>query len=155
MELTFSELESAEKALRGIDFLKDLPDMEIKSIAKSLERFEFKQGQTVLFQGEISNRLYFINKGKLSVIISKKGQKSKVADLKPGDYFGEMSLLEPIAASATIKAEEPTVVDALDGKAFRRVLENIPSALETISQKIAARRESMKPKDPAAPPEQK
>jgi len=154
MELNMVDYEWAEELLKRVSFLKDLGESEIKTLVKSLDYSEFKAGQTILFQGEISNRLYVVKKGTLSVVVSKKGQKTKVAELHSGDYFGEISLLEPTAATATIKSEEPTVVVALDGKHFKRIMASIPSALENITEKIKARREAMKPKEPAPQPEQ-
>ncbi|MBU0951374.1 MAG: cyclic nucleotide-binding domain-containing protein [Elusimicrobia bacterium] len=144
--LTDQEKLLAKSLLKNIDFLKDLPDPELDQLANSLEKKNFKPEQTVVFQGEISSKLYIVCDGLVGVFVRIGGEKKKVAELRVGDYFGEMSLLEPATASATIRAEKPSVICAISCDNFKKIVEKNTVALETLKKKITARKEASKPK---------
>jgi len=129
--------------LKKIDFLSDASEEEISQIASSVEKKQYKPGQSIIFQGEISNRLYIINKGKVSVNITNSREKKKVAELSSGDYFGEISLIEPTGATATLKAEEPCLIYAITSDDFKKIVENRPSIMEILKRKICQRKESL------------
>eukprot|EP00753_Platysulcus_tardus_P019968 PLAT7663.2.p1 GENE.PLAT7663.2~~PLAT7663.2.p1 ORF type:complete len:596 (+),score=279.09 PLAT7663.2:31-1818(+) len=64
----------------------------------------------------------------------------KLVDFGPGSYFGEMSLLQPIVCTASVKALEPCVLLTLPGDAFRRdFLPGLP-AVRSILQQLLKRR---------------
>jgi CRP/FNR family cyclic AMP-dependent transcriptional regulator len=64
----------------------------------------FNAGDVIIAEGEEGNSAFLITNGSVEVIVGE-GKKAKtVANLKDGDVFGEMSLLEPGPRSATIKA---------------------------------------------------
>ncbi len=129
--------------LQKIDFLQGMPEYEILQLIDSLERKSYQKGQTIVFQGEISLRLYLIFEGKVAVLAKQGKEKKKIAELGPGEYFGEISLLEPTTAGATIRAEEPCELYALSREDFMSVAGKIPGSLEAIRSKIAARKESL------------
>jgi len=149
MEKYLSEQEKnqARSLLKNIDFLKGLPEAEIELLANSLEKKAFKPGQTIVFQGEISSKLYVICEGSVSVLVRvDKDNKKKVAELKPGDYFGEISLIEPTTAGATVRSESASVICAISCDTFKKIVEKDPVALETLKRKIADRKEASKAK---------
>jgi CRP/FNR family transcriptional regulator len=90
--------------LKQIDFLQNVPEPELKNILFSLQKQDFGPGKTILFQGEISNRLFIIRKGEVSITTKNKGQKITLAQLNAPMYFGEISLLRPTSATATATA---------------------------------------------------
>ncbi|OGS18329.1 MAG: hypothetical protein A3J83_06590 [Elusimicrobia bacterium RIFOXYA2_FULL_40_6] len=144
--LTDQEKALAKNLLKNIDFLKDLADTDLDQLTNTLEKKSFKQEQTVVFQGEISSKLYIVCEGLVSVFVRAGGEKKKVAELKVGDYFGEMSLIEPATASATIRSEKPSIICAISCDNFKKIVEKNPVALETLKKKIAARKEASKTK---------
>src|SRR5688500_14613730 len=59
--------------LKQIDFLETVPEAELKNILFSLQKQNFEGGKTILFQGEIANRLFVIRRGSVSITTKNKG----------------------------------------------------------------------------------
>lgn len=74
----------------------------------------FQQGETtaaakgtrIVEQGREQDRLYFLLSGRVNVSISQPGGAVEVAELRPGESFGEMSVFDPGPASAHVTATE-------------------------------------------------
>lgn len=144
----------------GVDaftFLKDYTPLFVGVADKHLERLAvastlqaFKNGQTVLFQGITVDALHVLCMGRLSVQVKVPGRGlTTVAELEPGDVFGETSIFEMGTAGATIKASaDDTCILVIHQDAFRLLLAEDPSFVERVEALIAARRPP--PKTPAA-----
>jgi signal-transduction protein with cAMP-binding, CBS, and nucleotidyltransferase domain len=143
MLLTEQETSWAKILLGKIDFLSGVSPEDISELVASLEKKYYKAGQTILFQGELANTLHLIHTGKVSVTVSSKGERKKVAELAVGNYFGEISLIEPTSAKATIRSEEPTLVYTISSDSFYNVINRNPGALEFIKQKIEERKQTL------------
>lgn len=68
-------------------------------------------GATVVAEGEPGHSMYIVHSGKL--VVSKHGESGRairMSRLGPGDFFGEMTLIEMQNRSATVVAESPTVL---------------------------------------------
>lgn len=65
----------------------------------ALERREYKSEDFVIREGAEGNEFFLIKQGEATVL---KGNEN-IATLKPGDYFGEASLLEDTPRNATVK----------------------------------------------------
>lgn len=105
-DLDPKEYVSVLAILKKIDFLENVPEAELKNILFSLQKEKFPPNKTVLFQGEISNRLFIIREGTVAITTKSKGQKITLAELNAGAYFGEISLLRPVSATANVAAGE-------------------------------------------------
>ena len=90
--------------LKQIDFLKGVPPDNLKSLLFSLQKQTFAPGKPIVRQGEIGNSLYFIRHGKVSITTKAKGGQIHLAELTIAHYFGEISLLRPTSATATVTA---------------------------------------------------
>ena len=109
-----------------VPFLKGLTDEQSKALSQAAEQKHFKQGQTVIFKGTTVDGLHVVAAGKVSVYVRPEKNKDwvRVAELGPGDVFGERSILEFCTAGATIKgAADDTVIFVLPQAAFRDLLE--------------------------------
>jgi CRP/FNR family transcriptional regulator, cyclic AMP receptor protein len=85
----------------------------------------FHSGEVIISEGHFASSLFVIRKGRVDVI--KRGankQEVLIAQLGPGEFFGEMSLLDPEHSihSATIRAAEDTTVAITDRGEFDRYL---------------------------------
>src|SRR4051794_23189481 len=89
-------------------FFGELTDEQLRMLTAVIERDTYSAGRTVLFQGEMTHNFYVIKRGKVLVSTKhpKESDKVVLAELKAGDFFGEISLLESTAATATIKVVE-------------------------------------------------
>ena len=111
--------------------------------------FEYKKGEKVCKQGGPGDSFYLVYSGKLSVNI-KKGFLSaskKVADLGPGDFFGEMALLDRAPRSATVECEEDSKVFVLLAEHFNEVARGNPDFIAYMKSLSASRKFELNQKD--------
>jgi len=94
--------------LKSVTLISSLEPYERSQIADALKTEVFKQGDTVVTQGEPGDKFYIIEEGALFAV--KDG--TRVMDYKPGDYFGELALLknQPRAASVAVESESAKVL---------------------------------------------
>jgi CRP-like cAMP-binding protein len=77
----------------------------------------FEVGATVVAEGEPGRSMYIVHSGELVVSkLGESGRMIRVAGLGPGDFFGEMTLIEMQNRSATVAAESPTMLYELTAR---------------------------------------
>ena len=118
-------------------FFGGLSDASLDLLISMLVERRFDVGATVVAEGEPGRSMYVVHSGQL--VVSKLGELGRVirmSGLGPGDFFGEMTLIEMQNRSATVVAESPTVLYELttrnlymyykaDVYAYVMVLQNI------------------------------
>ncbi|WP_296710468.1 cyclic nucleotide-binding domain-containing protein [Rhodoblastus sp.] len=100
-------------------FFGGLSDARLDLLVSMLVERRFDVGATVVSEGEPGRSMYIVYRGALAV--SKRGNSGRVirmADLGPGDFFGEMTLIEMQNRSATVVAESPTVLFELTAQSL-------------------------------------
>jgi MFS family permease len=100
--------------LRGISIFAPLPEPIIERLARALIPIEAPAGAVVITEGHEGDRVYMIEQG--TVVVTKDGR--WVAQLGPGDFFGEIALLRDVPRTATVTAETDIVLQALDRDVF-------------------------------------
>ncbi|UCC62005.1 MAG: cyclic nucleotide-binding domain-containing protein, partial [Anaerolineae bacterium] len=109
---------------------------------KSLQPHRFDPGETILHQGQHNDRFYIISRGRTDVLLhGTDGEQVPVARLGPGQYFGEMSLLDRPEASASVKAtpHEPVEVVTLERGIFTELM-NEGQAMREALMRVAQER---------------
>ena len=97
--------------------------------AGALERFD--GGEDIVVEGTLGDSLYLILSGTATVHIG--GAETRpLATLKPGEFFGEMSLVEPAVRSATVRALEATELLRVPHYALSNLLEDDPVVLHLV-----------------------
>lgn len=112
------------------------------------EQRRYKKGQTVLFKGVSVEGLHVMAMGRVSVHVKPDKAKDwmKVAELGPGEVFGEMSIVEFAMAGATIRCEaDDTLVFVIPQDLFTDLMEKDAAFKERVLKLIESRR----PKPPA------
>lgn len=95
--------------LRDIGLFGGLGDDVLRSFVATLTVNELTAGAVVFKEGECGRELYVILDGEVEVLRrSKRGHETRVAILGPGDWFGEMSVLDVLPRSATTRILAPT-----------------------------------------------
>lgn len=111
------------------------PD-EIAAIAATAQEHAFQPGQIIVTQGTPGQAFYLVVSGRVEIIRDDRS----LGTFGPGDFFGEMSLLDQAPRSATIRALEPTSCLMLSSWDFKAVLEKHPSIavklLEVLSRRL-------------------
>jgi CRP-like cAMP-binding protein len=105
------------------------------AIAKRAQEVDFPKGHRIARQGEIETGFFLIVAG--SVTVTRDGK--SIARLGPGDFFGELSLLDRQPRMASVTTDEPTRCLALPSWEFQQLLET-ESGLALAILKEAARR---------------
>jgi cAMP-dependent protein kinase regulator len=94
--------------LAQLDLFKELGPADRDLLLTRLEDESFEPGATMIRQGELGERLYVIREGQVEVLRDEPGRATQqVAELGPGDFFGEIALLISCPRTATVRALTP------------------------------------------------
>jgi len=99
----------------------------------------YREGETIIRQGEVGDCMYVIQSGKVEVIKENGDKEICLAELGEGDYFGEMALFEKDVRSATIRPLGEVRVLTVDRKMFLQKIHQDPSLAFRIMQKMSRR----------------
>ena len=92
-------------------FFGGLSDVSLDRLVAMLAERRFDAGATVVAEGEPGRSMFIVHSGELAVSkLGQSGRAIRMASLAPGDFFGEMTLIEMQNRSATVVAERPTVL---------------------------------------------
>ena len=95
-------------------------DEDLDAVLPLLEEESFPAGHCIVREGESGDRLYFIENGRVEVRKQTPDGEKRIAELGPGDEFGEMELIDIHPRSATVRTLEPVVTLTLtNGKLLR------------------------------------
>jgi small-conductance mechanosensitive channel/CRP-like cAMP-binding protein len=131
-----------ERALAGVDLFARLTDEQRRDIAAASAIRMFGDGETIVRQGEPGQSMFVICAGRASVVLEP--ERTAVAQIDAGGYFGEMSLLTGAARSASVLAVGDTSVLELDAAVFRALGAADPQAVEQIGLAAVARRAALR-----------
>jgi cAMP-dependent protein kinase regulator len=123
MGSTMRKRKQYEEFLANVKILNSLDKWERLAVADALEPCNFEDGTDIVKQGEPGNEFFIIIEGK--AVVNKKneaGEVSKVNELGPADYFGEIALLNKEGRAATVTASGPVKAAKMDRERFERVL---------------------------------
>jgi hypothetical protein len=130
-----AEPETSEGTLRKVPLLADLPKRRLRALAKAAVIRGYSAGDTLVRQGATGSDLFVILDGRVSV--RQRGR--TVATLTAGDFFGEISLLDPGPRTADVVAEGPTRCLRLAGNDFGRAVEAEPRLANVLLRQLGRR----------------
>jgi CRP/FNR family transcriptional regulator, cyclic AMP receptor protein len=122
--------------LRSIPLFEEVGDEELSQIAPFANEVSVEEGKVLVREGDFSYELMAIEEG--SAQVTRGGE--LVADLGPGDFFGEMGLLERTLRNATVTAKSPMRLITLTGWDLKRVERAAPEAIERVRAALEERR---------------
>lgn len=121
--------------LDRVDLFAGLGGVPLSAIADRAVEVEFPAGRAIARQGEVGTGFFLIVSG--SGRVTRDGR--VIASLKPGDFFGELSLLDQSPRIATVTAIGPTVCLAIASWEFERLLEEQPRMAIALLRGVARR----------------
>lgn len=109
--------------IRRVPLFSTLTPAQAESVSAAVVKKRFKRGETLVEQGKKSNFLAILLTGRARVLSADdRGREVILATLQPGDYLGEMSLIDNQPHSATVRAEVQTDTLILGRTEFARCL---------------------------------
>jgi CRP-like cAMP-binding protein len=109
--------------LRRVPLFSTLTQAQAESVAAAVIKRRYKRGECIVEQDKQSNFLAIVLTGRARVVTADaRGREVILATMKPGDYVGEMSLIDNQPHSATVRAEVQTDVLILGRPEFARCL---------------------------------
>jgi CRP-like cAMP-binding protein len=126
---------------KAIDLIGSVPlfsectKKELRAIASAAKEITHKQGDVLAREGDKGIGFFVIADGTARVDV---GQ-SKRGRLGPGDFFGEISLLDEGPRSATVVAETPMTLYGLTAWAFKQLVAQNPSIAQKLLKVMADR----------------
>ena len=130
--------EPSTELLRRVPLFADFDEKDLQRLARSFRERTFEVGSTVAGEGKTGAGFFVIESGEASVSV----RGDEHGKLGPGDYFGEIALIDDGARSATITADSDLHCYGLTSWEFRPLVESNASIawklLETMAQRLRA-----------------
>ncbi|KAI5358261.1 Putative cAMP-dependent protein kinase regulatory subunit [Septoria linicola] len=121
MDSAFQRRRMYESFLEGVPLLSSLTPYERSKIADALDTVKHPTGSTIIQEGDVGDKFYILESGQaIAVKRGREGQPLKA--YKPGDYFGELALLDDKPRAASVVTTTEVKVAALDKDGFQRLL---------------------------------
>ena len=120
-----------------VELLKRVPlfagcsKSELRELAKTADELDIREGTVLTREGRTGKEFFVLIDGTANVTTG--GE--KVAELKAGDWFGEIALITDSPRTATVTATSPGDILVITDRRFRSVVETMPSiALKVLSR---------------------
>jgi CRP-like cAMP-binding protein len=114
--------------LRQIDLFAELSEAELAQLEQSAHRRPYRRGQVIFGQGEAGGSLCIVEAGRVNLLrISDDGKQLVVRVVGPGEFFGELALLDGAPRSADAEALDDCRLLHIARDGFVRIVETRPS----------------------------
>jgi CRP/FNR family cyclic AMP-dependent transcriptional regulator len=135
---------TARKSLETIRILGSLDAAEIAALNLRCHWRRVQRKEWLLHQDHVGTDAYFLTDGALRIIMSTPGGNDVIlADLKAGDYFGEMPAIDGQPQPAGIVAISDATVACMPASFFRQVLHEHPEVIERVLRDFVTRMRSL------------
>ncbi|MGH2785841.1 MAG: Crp/Fnr family transcriptional regulator [Actinomycetota bacterium] len=123
------------KRLKTIPLFKELSDKELQRVAQLADEVEVSEGTHLADEGQFAHEFFVIEEGKADV----EHEGKTLAELGPGDFFGEIALIKTERRTASVIAKTPMKLVVMFGQNFRSVEADLPDVHEKIMAAIEER----------------
>jgi CRP-like cAMP-binding protein len=121
--------------VREIPMFRHLSQSELERIAGWLQSYSIPEGDVLVREGASAHEFFLIEDGEAAVL--EEGE--RVAVLGPGDFFGEIGLLETGRRTASVIAATPMDVIVMYRPEFERMKVELPTVADQIQAAIRTR----------------
>ena len=110
--------------LRTVPLFAGFADEQLRTLSGVVTRRSVPRGAVVIVEGDPTDSLYIVISGRMRVLMSDAdGKEVILAILGPGEFFGEMGLIDDNPRSATVVAVEPCELIVINKRDFKKCLE--------------------------------
>lgn len=125
--------DEAFRMLEVVPFFAGVRRQELLPLAAACRPRRYRANEIIFHQGDPGDALHIVQSGQVRIsLLSPRGSEIVLALFHPGDFFGELSLVDGRPRSATAVAAAPTVTLTLPRVAFLRVLTRSPALAQRI-----------------------
>jgi CRP-like cAMP-binding protein len=124
-----------EQRLTGVALFSSLSKPELKRLAQWTDEIDVAEGQELATEGSFAHEFFVIESGTAEV--TQNGD--RIAELGPGDFFGEIGLLETVRRTATVAATSPMRLIVMFQREFRQMEQEMPGVADRVRAAIRAR----------------
>jgi len=126
--------------IENVPIFEGLNREDLEKIAAKANRQHFPKDSILVYEGQQPDSLYIIVSGKCKVYVSdEEGRELTLNNMTPGDFFGELAIIDGSPRSATVEAMEKTTVLQITGRDFQEFLATTPNALNNMLSELARR----------------
>jgi len=130
--------------LRSVALFAGVTDADLEALARSLVLVTPTTGEILFREGEVAREMFVVLEGEIEILkSSRSGTDARVAMLGPGDWFGEMSILDVQPRSATVRALAPSRLVRLSSQdldsLYRRDLRSYSLVLLNLARELSRR----------------
>ena len=139
--MTEQEVKWLFTSLRNINLFEPFTLENIDKLTRKIEKYQYPKGKDIIKEGDEGRAFFVVYKGKVR-IWKKKGllTKTKIAELGPGSFFGEMCLVSDQPCTASVTAIEPVEVFVLFRETFQEQLNKNPDLMVEMKHIIEKRK---------------
>lgn len=130
-----------EARLRAIPLFEGLGKKERREVARQADEVDVEAGRHLVREGEFAYEFFALEEGTAEV---RRGDQL-LAELGPGDFFGEMGLIGQVTRNASVVATSPVRVLVLTGSSFRHIERELPAVSKQIRKAIEERCRQLEP----------
>ena len=121
--------------LKSIPLFASLSDAERAKVARWADEVEVEEGKHLVDEGRFAYEFFVIEEGSAAV----RHGDEVVAELGPGDFFGEIALIEHVRRTASVVATSPMRAVVMFGRDFRSMETEMPAVADRIKQAVEER----------------
>lgn len=126
--------------LDRIDLFAGMGEAELGSLQRNSRTRGYPEGAVVVNEGDEGHSLFIVQKGALKAYcMDDKGREVTLSLLDPGDYFGELAVLDSEPRSASVVTIEPSLLLQIPGTAFLELIDLHPACRQVILRNLSAR----------------
>lgn len=122
------------EALRRVDLFASLDEADLERLLTKVERVELAAGEFLFEEGAVGDRAYVVERGELEILKRSRDRLLLVARSGPGAVIGEMAILQEMPRTASVRAACDACLVAVDGDAFRLLIEESTAAARAMLQ---------------------
>jgi CRP/FNR family cyclic AMP-dependent transcriptional regulator len=127
-----------QKFLQAIPIFAGLTTVALTEIAGAVEETAFHKDEIIIREGEPGNRMFIIGAGSVEIVKNLgRSRETVLAVLLPKDFLGEMSIIECVARSASVRAIEETTLFAIKGIDLYHLFQKHPDQYGIVMLNIA------------------
>ena len=129
--------------LREIPIFAELSPEDLKLVAEVAREEWYPQNTDIFHQGDEGNMMFVIVDGRLQVVRNTDGKDQLLAERGPGDFLGEMAIIESAPRSATLHTQSEVRVLAIDDETFKGILRERPNVSFAVMRNLSRRLREM------------